>query len=83
MKSIKQKATDIFRNRKIEWVGSSPIREVDFFEVAGVLIEHKEGEFKCTCKDCSVKRIPNDLEPRCCYVEALKIYLKNEEMQEL
>ena len=36
-------------------------------------------EYICTCKDCSIKQIPNGKEPRCKYVRELKRYLGDED----
>ena len=39
------------------------------------IIYHEEFKYFCSCKDCSIKRIPNDKEPRCKFVRILKKYL--------
>ena len=87
LKSIKQKATRIIAKKKIVFEGSAIGEE--FWNVAGVKITvqtiriltdkgvAKKEDYWCTCLDCTTKRIPNSLEPRCCFVEALKQWKKN------
>jgi len=69
---------------QIKYIGWSPHKKTYFYEVCGIPISvefYKIGitenieireRYKCCCKDCSIKRRPNQLEPRCKFVEALK-----------
>lgn len=40
-----------------------------------VTFNRTTNEIECECKDCSVSRVPNGKGPRCCYSEALQIWM--------
>jgi hypothetical protein len=69
-------AFKIILNDKVEFEGSSEVRKLEFWKVAGHSVHYATDldTYVCTCRDCSVTRIPNGLDSRCCYVLALKIY---------
>lgn len=77
---VTKKAVEIFRNRKIEFEGSTLYRKEEYYNVAGVKITVRVEkvakkifrEYWCTCKFHSVKDI--DREEECTYIKALKLY---------
>ena len=77
---------------KVIHKGSSKTRNSEWFEVGTILIEavylgsalgENIYEYYCTCKDCTVKRIPNDLPPRCVFTKELEKYLKHKKVNKI
>ena len=69
-----ENAEDLVRKSKV--ILESFNDQTNYYEVVGILIrqDRETRKFHCGCMDCVVKRIPNELEPRCCYTKAITLY---------